>query len=107
MRCHYEVLDVARDADADVIRKAYRKLALVWHPDKSKAPDAEERFKEIQGAYEILSEANERAWCARAVRLAVLWRARLAVLRRARRAAALTLDARLCAGVAWRRGMQV
>jgi DnaJ-class molecular chaperone len=35
----------------------------VWHPDKNRTPEAEERFKEIQGAYEILSEASERAWC--------------------------------------------
>ena len=66
MRCHYEVLDVARDADASAIRKAYHRMALLWHPDKSKAPDAEERFREVQAAYEILSVPNERAWCARA-----------------------------------------
>ena len=64
MRCHYEVLDVARDADASAIRKAYHRMALLWHPDKTKAPDAEERFREVQAAYEILSVPNERAWCA-------------------------------------------
>jgi hypothetical protein len=100
MRCHYEVLEVARDADADVIRKSYRKLALVWHPDKSRAPDAEERFKEIQGAYEILSEANERAWCA-APPGWLLWRAH------EERAAALMLTGNCrCFGAApWRAGM--
>lgn len=63
MRCHYEVLDVARDADATAIRKAYHRLALLHHPDKTKAADAEERFREIAAAYEILSNATERAWC--------------------------------------------
>ena len=64
MRCHYEVLDVARDADASAIRKAYHRMALLHHPDKTKAADAEERFREVQAAYEILSVPNERAWCA-------------------------------------------
>ena len=105
MRCHYEVLDVARDADAAAIKKAYRTLALCaprtsfaprksslarsagcsrcaartrthalsplaacllrskYHPDKNREADAEARFREVQGAYEILSEPNERAWC--------------------------------------------
>ena len=66
MRCHYEVLELARDADGDAVRKAYRRLALVWHPDKCREPGADERFKEIQQAYETLSDATERAWCARA-----------------------------------------
>jgi hypothetical protein len=64
MRCHYEVLEVARDADEAAIKKAYRKAALAWHPDKCKLPEAEERFREVQAAYEILSVPNERAWCA-------------------------------------------
>jgi DnaJ family protein A protein 5 len=67
MRCHYEVLGVARDASDDDLKKAYRKLALLWHPDKhSTTPEtyaeAETRFKEIQAAYEVLREPNERKW---------------------------------------------
>ncbi|GFR53083.1 hypothetical protein Agub_g15791, partial [Astrephomene gubernaculifera] len=63
-RCLYEVLDVPRDAEEDVIKKAYRKQALLWHPDKNahRAEEAAERFKEIQNAYEILSDKHERAW---------------------------------------------
>ncbi|CAD7704389.1 unnamed protein product, partial [Ostreobium quekettii] len=64
MKCLYEVLGVARDADDETIRKVYRKQALVWHPDKNqnRKEEAEERFKEIQNAYEILSDKHERAW---------------------------------------------
>ncbi|GIM08082.1 hypothetical protein Vretimale_12093, partial [Volvox reticuliferus] len=63
-RCFYEVLEVPRDADEDAIKKAYRKQALLWHPDKNahRAEEAAERFKEIQNAYEILSDKHERAW---------------------------------------------
>ena len=64
MRCHYDVLEVGRDATEGELKKAYRKLALEWHPDKNqhRASEAEERFKEIRGAYETLSDPNERAW---------------------------------------------
>ena len=64
IRCHYEVLEVERDADDDVLKKAYRKLALKWHPDKNahQADLATERFKDIQGAYAVLSDPQERAW---------------------------------------------
>jgi molecular chaperone DnaJ len=58
----YEVLGVARDADADAIKKAYRKLAMQFHPDKNPGnPEAEEKFKECAGAYEILSDSDKRA----------------------------------------------
>ncbi|HEY8271290.1 MAG TPA: molecular chaperone DnaJ [Pseudobdellovibrionaceae bacterium] len=58
----YEILGVARDADADTIKKAYRKLAMQFHPDKNPGnPAAEEKFKEAAGAYEILSDAQKRA----------------------------------------------
>ncbi|XP_077354336.1 dnaJ homolog subfamily C member 21 isoform X2 [Festucalex cinctus] len=64
MKCHYEVLGVKRDADDDDLKKAYRKLALKWHPDKNldKAEEAAEQFKLIQAAYDVLSDPQERAW---------------------------------------------
>jgi molecular chaperone DnaJ len=60
-RDYYEVLGVNRDADARAIKSAFRTLALKYHPDKNKAPDAEERFKEIAEAYAILSDPKKRA----------------------------------------------
>jgi molecular chaperone DnaJ len=61
-RDYYEVLGVGRDADADAIKKAYRKLAFQYHPDKNPGDaDAEERFKEATEAYEVLSDADKRA----------------------------------------------
>ncbi|KAG5319332.1 DJC21 protein, partial [Pseudoatta argentina] len=64
MKCYYEVLGVARDAPDDEIKKAYRKLALKWHPDKNlESPDeAKEQFQLVQQAWEILSDPHERAW---------------------------------------------
>lgn len=86
MRCHYEVLNISRDATNDEIKKAYRKLALIWHPGmlpkcctiiiviqlvfwfffKDKNADnieeANKKFLEIQDAYETLMDSNERAW---------------------------------------------
>jgi molecular chaperone DnaJ len=56
----YEILGVQRDASAEEIKKAYRALAREHHPDVSSAPEAEERFKEIVGAYEILSDPQKR-----------------------------------------------
>jgi curved DNA-binding protein len=59
-RDYYEVLGVGRDASAEQIRKAYRRLAREHHPDVSKAPDAATRFSEVQEAYEVLSDAAKR-----------------------------------------------
>src|SRR5439155_10021000 len=56
----YDVLGVARDASPDDIRRAYRKLARELHPDVSADPATEERFKEVTGAYEILSDPQKR-----------------------------------------------
>jgi len=60
-RDYYDVLGVSRDASLEEIKKAYRKLALEWHPDRNKSPEAEERFKEINEAYEVLSNPEKKA----------------------------------------------
>ena len=49
----YELLGVGRDADADAIKKAYRRLARQYHPDVNPDPEAQERFKEVSLAYEV------------------------------------------------------
>ena len=61
---YYEVLGVQRDADADAIKKAYRRLALEWHPDRhpeDKRDAAEAKFKQVSEAYEVLSDTEKRA----------------------------------------------
>jgi len=57
----YQILGVSRDADADTLKRAYRKLARQYHPDINKEPGAEDRFKEIGKAYEALADPETRA----------------------------------------------
>jgi DnaJ-class molecular chaperone len=57
---YYEILGVAKSASADEIKKAYRKLALQYHPDRNKTKEGEEKFKEVTKAYEVLSDAQKR-----------------------------------------------
>src|SRR6202020_1969026 len=57
---YYGILGVRRDADADEIKKAYRRLARELHPDINPDPQTQERFKEITQAYEVLSDAEKR-----------------------------------------------
>jgi curved DNA-binding protein len=69
---YYETLGVARDASAEDIRRAYRKLARKYHPDVNKEPGAEDRFKQISEAYEVLRDDDKRA---RYDRLGANWKA--------------------------------
>ena len=59
-RDYYDILGVSKKANEDQIKNAYRKLALKYHPDRNKAPDAEEKFKEISEAYAVLSDQEKR-----------------------------------------------
>ena len=57
---YYEIMGIKRDASQDEIKRAYRKLARKYHPDVSKASDAEEKFKEVGEAYEVLKDPEKR-----------------------------------------------
>ncbi len=59
-RDYYEILGVSRNATQDEIKNAYRKLALQYHPDRNKSPDAEGKFKEMSEAYAVLSDQEKR-----------------------------------------------
>jgi molecular chaperone DnaJ len=61
MADYYDLLGVARDADADTLKRAYRRLARQYHPDINKDPGAEDKFKEIGRAYEVLSDPQTRS----------------------------------------------
>ncbi|KAI9283045.1 hypothetical protein BC943DRAFT_105309 [Umbelopsis sp. AD052] len=62
--CYYELLNVARTASPEELKKAYRKQALIWHPDKNadRIQQATDQFALIQEAYEVLSDPQERVW---------------------------------------------
>ena len=57
---YYATLGLERNATAEEIKKSYRKLARKYHPDVSKEPDGEEKFKEVAEAYETLKDADKR-----------------------------------------------
>lgn len=60
MKSHYEVLGLKKDCSTDEVRRAYRRLAKLWHPDVNKSPEAQARFIELHEAYVILSHVEKR-----------------------------------------------
>lgn len=56
---YYKILGVARSATEEEIKKAYRKMALKFHPDKNASPGAEEKFKEVAEAYDVLHDGKQ------------------------------------------------
>lgn len=58
---YYQLLDVSTDASQNEIKKAYRRLSILYHPDKSSDPDADEKMKKINEAYYVLSDPDKRA----------------------------------------------
>jgi len=60
-RDYYDILGVSKNASKEEIKKAYRKLALEWHPDRNKSSNANDKFKEINEAYEVLADPKKKA----------------------------------------------
>ena len=60
-RDYYDILGVSKSATEEELKRAYRKKALQWHPDRNKSPEAEKNFKEINEAYEVLSNSQKRS----------------------------------------------
>ena len=60
MQDHYATLGISPNATPDLIKSAYRKKAAQFHPDKNSSPDAPTRFREVQEAYEVLSDETKR-----------------------------------------------
>ena len=61
MSDYYRILEVSREADEAELKKAYRKMAMQYHPDRNSEPDAESRFKQVTEAYEVLRDPDKRA----------------------------------------------
>ena len=59
-KTYYEILEVDKKASQEDIKSAYRRLAILYHPDKNKLPEAEEKFKKIAEAYSVLSDPGKR-----------------------------------------------
>ena len=59
-RDYYDILEVSKTASEEDIRKAFRKKALDYHPDRNKAPDASEKFKEVNEVYQVLTDPDRR-----------------------------------------------
>jgi len=59
-KTYYEILEVDKKASQEAIKSAYRRLAMLYHPDKNKLPEAEEMFKGISEAYSVLSDPGKR-----------------------------------------------
>src|SRR5437773_11296430 len=59
---YYKILGVPKDAKTEDVKKAYRRLARQHHPDLNKGADAERRFKEVNEAYQVLSDPEKRKW---------------------------------------------
>lgn len=57
---YYKILNVSQNATSDEIKKSYRKLSMIYHPDKNKTPDSTGKFQEISSAYEIIGDAQKR-----------------------------------------------